>query len=155
MKTPIWCLEHIAELGQAVMDDQLTASEASEDLAEKIFKKDRPLASAILADWSRRKLRSWVYDKMRDNFSVEDDRSNGQDMLPFPDLPPKLEVAPDRYVGQRSMTGHDWDMALHIWENRRDQAQISYDRFKRRYDQIRPLLDEEDLTTGDVVDKLA
>ena len=53
------------------------------------------------------------------------------------------------------MTGPDLDRARAIWQNRRDQAEISYQGFERAYELVRGLLAGDDRrTVADVADQL-
>lgn len=152
IKKPQWLLERIAELGDDIRQDRLMSSEAADELSEKILAEDRPLALAIIAEKSKSWLKTWAYQKIRDDFS--ENEALGQQVLPFPELPAHLEIAPATFKHQRVMTGKDWDNAEAIWKNRRDQAEVSYQLFHRVYERIRPLLADETLTTEDVTEDL-
>lgn len=149
IKKPQWLIERIAELGHDIREDRLSSGEAADELAEKILSEDRPLALAIMAEKCKSWIKSWTYDKIRDDFGESE--THGQGMLPFPELPVHLEVAPGTFKHQRVMTAKDWDNADAIYRNRRDQMEVSYQRFHRIYERVRPLLVDETLTTDDVI----
>jgi hypothetical protein len=152
MKIPDKISDRIAELGMQVFDDQITRQDAAEDLAGKIRADDGIFLVAILTEWSRKKIHAWLIAKTRD-FGVKG-AAAGQQRLPFEDLPPQLEIGIGRTAHQNVMTGRDWDNALAIWKNRHIEAEASFRRFERCYNLIRPLLDDTDLTTADVIDQL-
>jgi len=152
MKIPQWMMERLADLGQQILDDEITISDAGDELAGKIMADDRALALAVLSEFTKRRLRQWVYARIRDKMG--DRQVAAQLVLPFPDLPVRLEVAPGREVHQNVMTARDWDNARAIWRNRRDQAEVSFQKFEVIYERIRPLLTDETLTTADVINQL-
>ena len=106
----------------------------------------------LLADWFRKRARGWVYAQAHDALGDDGER-DGQLALPFPELHRFLEVAPGTMKHQSVMTGTDWDKCLAMYRNRREQAEVMFRQVERRYDQIRPLL-EDGLTTADVLDRL-
>lgn len=134
----------VQELGQAILDGNKATASASAELAKYIQDGWADFAKEIVGDWSRRRLQSW-------KAAVTD---SGQIQIPFPDLPARLEIAPGKLAPQGGMTGPDWDNAKAIWRNRRDQAEIGWQTFERRYNQVRPLLTDPALTTTDVLDGL-
>lgn len=145
-------LGKIAELGRKVIDDDGTDLDHAEDLALWLGKQHPIVVRELVADWGRKQIRGWIFRQTRENLSDPNPREE-QQSLPFPELRPHLETAPGVLKHQRVMTGPDWDAALAIYRNRRDQAEISLRQLERRYNQIRPHLKGE-LTTADVLDQV-
>lgn len=152
MKVPAEVIEKVAELGRRVLEDDAEEVDIGEEGAIWLRDRQRAFALDVLADWWRKRTRSWIYAQAHD--ALSDDRVPEQMVLPFPELHEYLEVAPGSLKHQNVMTGTDWDKTLAIYRNRRDQAEQMFRAIERRYQQIRHLLDGE-MTTADVVDRLA
>jgi hypothetical protein len=151
MRIPEVVLAKVAELGQAVIDDEGDYTDAGEDGARWIQDHQPGFAFDVLEDWTRKQARSWVYDKTRRALAEVGAHENGT--LPFPELHPHLEVAPGVLKHQSVMTAADWDHTLAIYRNRREQAEVLFRQIERRYNQVRPLL-HDDLMTNDILGEL-
>jgi hypothetical protein len=152
VKVPEEVLVKIAELGQRVIDDDDQITDAGHDGAVWLRDKKPVFALAVLEDWTRKQARSWIYGRTRAALADVGAHENGT--LPFPELHPHLEVAPGVLKHQTVMTGADWDRTLAIYRNRREQAEVLFRQVERRYNQVRPLLVTEDLTTNDILAEL-
>ncbi|HEY2300804.1 MAG TPA: hypothetical protein VGH66_02875 [Acidimicrobiales bacterium] len=152
MRIPLEVKEKIAELGARVLSDDANEVDIGEEGAGWLLRQMPVVARGVLAEWWRNRTRSWIYSQTRVALS-EDDDSDGQLVLPFPELHPYLEIAPGLKKHQSVMTGRDWDNTVAIYRNRRDQAEVMFRQLERRYHQIRDLL-VDDLTTLDVMDRL-
>lgn len=158
IRKPFWLEDRLGELAHDILNDRQTIVAAGEELAGKIVANDKPLTLDIVCE----KTRSWIKQEMHKLVRAatkinEHEEVTGQGMfmpLPFPWLPAYLEVAPGRTVHQRVMTGPDMDRARSIWQNRRDQAEISWQGFERAYELVRSLLTDDALTVADVVEQL-
>jgi hypothetical protein len=148
----LWLRTQLAETGEQIVANSATTREAAEDLADKINANEPATAQAVLIHWLTGQLKVWTYKRVRDHF--QEDEIPGQATLPCPELPPHLEIGIARTAHQNVMTARDWDNALAIYRNRRDQAEVSFQAVERRYNQIRPLLIDDTLTTADVIDRL-
>jgi hypothetical protein len=152
VRIPLEVQEKIVEMGTRVLSDDASEVDLGEECAVWLRERNPVFALIVLADWARKRIRSHVYAAAR--AAVGDDGDNdGQLVLPFPELHPWLEIAPGRKCHQSAMTGRDWDNALAIYRNRKEQAEVSYRELERRYHQIRHLLVDE-LTTADIMDRL-
>lgn len=152
MKIPTDVLTKVAQLGKAVLENDGTDQDAGQRLAVWLLRHHPVVIREIAADWGRKRVRGWIYQQTRAAMPNPD--SDEQQLLPFAELHPHLEVAPGILKHQRVMTGPDWDAALAIYRNRREQADISLRLLEGAYDRVRPLLEGE-LTTADVLDQLA
>jgi len=153
MKVPAEVQQKIAELGQRVLDDDASEVDIGEEGGTWLNKKQPVFALGVLSEWWRKRTRSWIYSQTRLALGDGED-DTGQLALPFPELHPHIEIAPGTLKHQRMMTGRDWDNALAIYRNRRDQAEVAFRALERRYHQVRDLL-VGDLTTEDVIEQLA
>jgi hypothetical protein len=153
MKIPAEVQEKIVELGARVLDDDASEVDIGEEGGRWLRDRSPMFALAVLAEWWRRRTRSWIYSQTRAVLSDDDDAGE-QLALPFPELHPYLQIAPGLKKHQSVMTGRDWDNTLAIYRNRSEQAEVMFRQVERRYHQVRDLL-VDDLTTADILDRLA
>lgn len=154
MKLPQWFRELLADEGTKIVDGESTLDEAVVRLTKQILGNqddDPPFVHRLAADCARRQAEKWIRTHKRAGASDADD---GQGDL-FPDLPRHLETAPGRFAAQAVMTGKDWDAALKQARTKASNAGGHYEAVKQAYDKVRPLLVTDDLTTADVIGKLA
>jgi hypothetical protein len=151
MKVPLSVQDKIADLGRTILEDDASEVDIGEDGARWLQKHNPAFALDVLAEWWRKRTRSWVYGQTRE--ALGDESGGEQLVLPFTELHPYLEVAPGVQKHQSVMTGRDWDNTLAIYRNRRDQAEVLFRQIERRHHQIRHLL-IEDLTTADIIHRL-
>jgi hypothetical protein len=146
MKTPKWFKQHLATIGGRVLERESTEDQGADDLTDQIFDKGEGFARAIVREYARKQLKNWVTSHRR---GTPVDEDTGQTDL-FPQLPRNLEVAPGRFAAQAVMTRRDWDAALKQAETKANNAGGHYEAVKQVYDQVRPLLTSDELTTAEV-----
>lgn len=156
MRVPQWFGTALEKIGKDVLAGHSDREEAEASLHEQITDSDENFADEIIRDWIRKQLRNWIKHQLRTHYRQEGDslvlKEEGN--LLFDYLPPYLEGGIGRMVHQNVMTGKDWDNALAFYQNRMEQAEISYKAIKRAYDEVRPLLTDESLTTADVAEQI-
>lgn len=158
IRKPQWLSDKLREIAHDILNDRATIIDAAEKLAGEIDAHDGAFSLEVITE----KCQSWIKQEMHRLVRgatkiAEDEERTGQGALmplPFPWLPAYLEIAPGRTVHQRAMTGPDMDHARAIWQNRRDQAEISWRAFERAYELVRPLLSDDKLMVADVADQL-
>lgn len=146
MKTPAWFRERLADRGPLVLQEDITEEEAAAAIADLILSKDQAFAKAIVCEFTRKKLETWISSHRPASPSVSTD---GQMDL-FPELPRKLEVSPGRFAAQAVMTRHDWETALKQAQTKEGNASGYRERVERAHDAIVPLLTDDSMTTADV-----
>jgi len=139
------------KVGKDVLAGHADREEAEGSLHDQITD-DADFADEIISDFARRELRKWIKHQLRAHYQSDGSTVTlkDEDELLFDYLPPHLEVGIGRMAHQSVMTGKDWDNTIAVYENRLEQAEISYKAVRRAYDEIRPLLTDETLTTADV-----
>lgn len=149
MKTPLRFRQKIAELGGAVLDGNLSPDEARADLVGQILDEDDSrFAREIIGEFADRKLTAWVSGHQ--TYTGIEDEYGQADLFPELKLPRRLETSPGRSTPIAAMTGHDWDTALKCAETKVGNAAGYASKIRSAYDQVRPLLTDESLTTSDV-----
>jgi hypothetical protein len=146
--------DKIAELALRVLEGRDgDVIDIGEDGAQWLLRNEHgEFTKDILAEWIRRQVRNWISAQARD--ALGSPEANGQMVLPLPDLPPYLEVAPGVKKHQRVMTRRDWLNTLAIYRNRREQAEILCRQIERAWQQIDPLLPDDGTTVADIADRL-
>lgn len=155
MSYPPWLDNLTEELGTARLKGAITRQEAVTKLRDAIDRsKERPLVLLVLAEFAGRRLDAW--DRENRNPSAPAAVSSLQGEL-FPDLKPRLFVQPGVSKPVMTMTGHDWDNAFAMIQNRTggaiDAAKANWKAFEDAYKRVRPLL-HGTATTADVVSDL-
>lgn len=147
MKSPTWFSARLAELGGRVQRGEISQDTAAARLIRQTLA-DRPLIAGLAAAYVDRCLRNWL------NRSTSAGHGS-QLVLPFPDLPDRLDIAPGVFRSQGEMTRHDWLMHLHIAEARRDNAiegaRTHFAAVRHAYDTVMPLLVTPELTTAEAL----
>jgi hypothetical protein len=151
VKVPTDVQVKIEELGKRALNEDASEVDLGEEGAGWLQKNQPLVALGILSEWFRGRVRSWVYSQTRGALDGESEQE--QLVLPFSELPPYIEIAPGMKKHQRMMTGRDWDNALAIYRNRRDQAEVSFRALERCHREVRPLL-VGDLRTADILGQL-
>ncbi len=151
MRYPRWFATAMEKVGKDVLAGHADREEAEGSLHDQITD-DADFADEIISDFARRELRKWIKHQLRAHYQSDGSTVTlkDEDELLFDYLPPHLEVGIGRMAHQSVMTGKDWDNTIAVYENRLEQAEISYKAVRRAYDEIRPLLTDETLTTADV-----
>ena len=151
MRVPKWFATALEKIGKDVLAGHADRAEAEASIHDQITD-DKEFADEIIADFARKELRKWIKHQLRTHYQSDGSTVTLKDeeQLLFEFLPPHLEVGIGRLAHQAVMTGKDWDNTIAVYENRLEQAEISYRAVRRAYDEVRPLLVEEALTTADV-----
>jgi hypothetical protein len=151
VRFPKWFATALEKIGKDVLAGHAERAEAEESLHDQITD-DEQFTDEIITEFARRELRKWIKHQLRTHYQSDGSTVTLKDeeQLLFDFLPPHLEIGIGRLAHQSVMTGKDWDNTVAVYENRLEQAEISYKAVRRAYDEVRPLLVEESLTTADV-----
>jgi hypothetical protein len=151
VRVPKWFATALEKIGKDVLAGHLEREDAEASIHDQISG-DQDFADEVLADFARRELRKWIKHQLRAHYQSDGSSVTLKDeeQLLFDFLPPHLEVGIGRLAHQSVMNGKDWDNTIAVYENRLEQAEISYRAVRRAYDEVRPLLIGESLTTADV-----
>ena len=152
MNLPEWASNKIEELGAARQAGQITRQEAATALRDVILgQADETLIRAIFGEFAGKVLDSWHRAHMNGGLA------DGAQSDLFPELPLRLYVRPAVTKPLILCTGHDWDMARNVLENRTENAikgaKDDWAQFEAAYDRVRPLL-AGDATTADIAGQL-
>ncbi|MFD0850830.1 hypothetical protein ACFQ07_01155, partial [Actinomadura adrarensis] len=99
MKSPRWFRQELAQTGGLILEGAVTDEAAADKLTGQILAKDEPFARAVIGEYVRKQVKSWVASHRRVSSG---DADGGQTDL-FPEIPRKVEVAPGRFVAQGFM----------------------------------------------------
>lgn len=156
MRVPQWLRAELETLGSQVLGGDITRDDAARLIADQILSRDPGLARQILANFGGKQLREWVKSQLNDYYAAGEGGGEPGDQLElFVGLPRLLETSPGRFAHISSMTGPDWDSALRQAEVKAGNAGDYAKSIRRAYEQVRPLLSDDDsLTTADVADRL-
>lgn len=124
----------VERVSRLVLAGELSYDEAIDALEPLLDKEEHRL---FLRDVKRRFLRNqikaWIMGHL--STAVEDDES-GQQPLPFPDLPPHIEIAPGLFKHQNAMMDiKDWNAALVMAETKAANSAGHLERIRRARDQ--------------------
>lgn len=157
MRTPAWFRTELETLGRQVLNGDTERDEAVELITDQVFERDENLVHDVIEDFGRKELRKWVKSQLRGFYAedVHEEETGERQPELFPWLPRLLEVSPGRFTHIHAMTGADWDAALRQAEVKADNASGFAKAVRRAYEQVRPLLAEDALTTSDVAGLLA
>src|SRR5882762_10817895 len=101
MKVPRAIVAEIERVGRLILTGELSYEEAIDALEPLLDKEEYRL---LLRDVKRRFLRSQVKAWIARHLAAADeDDERGQLPLPFPDLPPLIEIAPGTFKHQNMM----------------------------------------------------
>lgn len=148
MRTPTWLREQIADEGSLLTPGQPHPGPVAK-LTNAVMERDDVLVRALVEQFVTRTLDRWLSDH-----TAPLDEDDEQPSL-FLGLPRKLETSPGRFADLEVMTGPDWDAALRQAEVKASNAGGHLDLIRRAYDQVRPLLTVDTLTTAEVADRLS
>jgi hypothetical protein len=144
IRRPNWFTARLADLGAQARRGEITDNRAVRLLARAVLA-NPPLLAVVVHDFADRELGRW---------HLRRDAPDAEPAL-FPALPGALDVAPGRFVGQASMTRHDWQMHLRMAEARRDNAiagaKRHYAAVRAAYDTVMPLLASDTMTTAEAL----
>lgn len=157
MRIPSWLRTELDTLGRQVLGGDISRDEAAGLLSDLIADRDEKLAHEVLKVFSRRQLRDWVKSQLRGYYAAEENEAEtgARQLELFPALPRLLETSPGRFAHINSMTGADWDAAMRQADVKADNAGSYAKAIRRAYEEVRPLLDDDSLTTADVAPRLA
>lgn len=152
MRAPTSFTTALERVGKRVRCDEWSYDEAVDDLEALLTKPEFSLfVRDIVRHWLRKQIHNWVIQQL----SVSDtEEQAGQLALPFPDLPPHLEVSPGTFRHQRVMTAGDWRAAVVQARTKSDNATNYYERVQRAADRALALLGADDDLTLEDLDSL-
>jgi hypothetical protein len=155
VKLPLPFPDEIERLGKLIVAQDISSDEAADDLEEQTFRREHaPLLHGIVHRFWKAQLKTWVIKYLSSLNDQEEEALSGQAALPFPELAPKIEIAPGRFVHQNAMRRLDWKMAIVQAETKASNANGHVERIKRRAEQCFALLTNDNMTTADIADKL-
>lgn len=151
MKLPRWLQDELAQIGRKVLSGETARNDAAGILADQITENDT-LARAVAADFARKQLRGWIRSHGHSIYLTTSEDDTQLELFTY--LPPFLETSPGRFARVDTMTAADWDAAVKQSEVKADNAANYAKAIRRAYDQVRPLLIDEAMTTADVAAQL-
>lgn len=133
MKVPRSIAAEIERVARLILAGELSYEEGIDALEPFLDKEENRL---FLQDVKRRFLRNQIKKWITSQLStVAEDDENGQQPLPFPDLPPHIEIAPGLFKHQNVMNEiRDWDAALLQAETKAGNAAGYLERIRRARD---------------------
>lgn len=140
----MWFKERLVNLGPLVLQHDITADDAADQIADAVVR-DASFVREVVRDFVARKLTAWL-NTHRVGSPLADD---GQDKL-FPDLPERLETSPGRFADQSVMNRRDWKNAPTQAKTKAANAAGFADGVEAAHDAVVPLLVDDEMTTADV-----
>lgn len=138
MKIPTRIQIEIERLARLIAAGAISWDEAIDELEPFLEKTEYKLFVSWL---HRRYLRSQIKNAIAALAGATgDDEEEGQQALPFPDLPAWIEIAPALKRHQNAMNLKDWDAAVVQAETKATNAQGHLERVRRARDRARELL---------------
>lgn len=150
MRAPKWFKEELAAHGALVLERTVTDDDATVKLKNQILAKDKPFAELIVRDYVRKQLRAWTRDHVSSLYAEADAGDTAGQLDLFPELPRRIEVGIGRFADIAVMTAPDWDAAVRQADTKAGNASGYAAALRRVYDQVRPLLTDDELTTAEV-----
>lgn len=150
MNVPGWLATELDSIGERNAAREITRQAAVDAVRNAILARDDPaFTRGIVADFAARVVAAWHREHAR---GPRAEVLAGQSDL-FPGLPARLYIRPGQAKAVILFTGHDWDTARAVLENRTtgaiDAAKADWEAFDAAYQRVRPLL-SGGLTTADV-----
>lgn len=154
MRLPAPLDADLARLTAAVADRDITRQDAVTRLRDAISAHaDGELRLGIFAEFAARTLEAALRARRASRGTTPD----GQSDL-FPELPRRLYIRPGQLKSVILFTRHDWHTARAVLENRtsnaKKAAESDWAAFIAAYQQVVPLLTDDDLTTADVAPQI-
>lgn len=154
MKLPQWLDGELGKIGQRSAERAISRAEAVTAIRDVIIRQDDPaFLRGVVSEFAARALDSW-HREHRGSSAVT--LAGAQSEL-FPELPARLFIRPGTAKAVILFTGHDWDTAKAVLENRTsgsiNAAKADWAAFEAAYARVRPLL-TAGLTTADVADEI-
>lgn len=138
MKVPKMIMFEIERVGRLILLGELTYDDAIDAIEPFLNKEEyRLFTQEIHRSFLRRQIKAWIASQVA---AAENDEENGQQTLPFPDLPPLLEIAPGTWKHQNSMAIRDWNAAVVQAETKATNAAGYLERVRRARDRAVELL---------------
>lgn len=148
MNVPRVIMIEVERLGRLILAGEISYEDAIDALEPFLHKDEhRLLAQDIGRRWLRKQIKAWIASQVA---TAADDEENGQQPLPFPDLPAWLEIAPATRKHQNSMTIEDWNRAVVQADTKADNATGYAERVRRARDRAVELL-QGDETLGEAM----
>lgn len=134
MKVPRAIAAEVERVGRLILAGELSYDEAIDALEPFLDKEEHRL---FLRDVKRRFLRTQIKNWITSHLAAADeDDQHGQQPLPFPDLPPIIEIAPGLFKHQNAMNDiRDWNAAVVQGQTKADNAAGYLERILRARDQ--------------------
>lgn len=138
MKIPRAIKVEIERLGRLILNGEMSYEEALDALEPFLDKEEyRLFASEVHRRFLRAQLKAWIVSQVA--VAAENERE-GIQTLPFPDLPPLLEISVATYKHQNAMTIKDWDAAVVQARTKAENAAGYLERVERARDQALRIL---------------
>jgi hypothetical protein len=155
MNLPDWLRGEMDVIGQRAVAREITRQEAVTEIRDAIItKNDRAFMRSIVAMFAGKALDSWQREHRGAAASLP---AQSQSDL-FPDLPARLFIRPGTAKAVILFTGHDWDTAKAVLENRTggaiSAARADQAAFDAAYARVRPLLTGPGVITADVAEQI-
>lgn len=155
MKLPREITDEIERLGRQVVAEKLGKGQAADRLAKLALRRvHRPIVNEIVRAAMASRLQKWISAYLIGLSAAEIEALNGQMPLPYPDLPPLLEVRPGRFVRQGAATRVDLRAALVQAETKESNAAGFAAKIRRLTEAALPLMPDDSVTLADIADRL-
>jgi hypothetical protein len=134
MKVPRAIMFEIERLARLILEAELSYEDAIDALEPFLSKEEyRLFTQEIHRRFLRNQLKAWISAHLA---TLADDEENGQQPLPFPELPAHIEIAPATFRHQRAMSEDDWNAAVIQAEVKANNALGYVERVRRARDQF-------------------
>lgn len=148
MRVPQKVLVAIEQNARLILKGESSYEEALDALEVLVEKEEHRLfRSWMLRSKLRAMLKSWIASQVA---VAADDDVNGNQTLPFPDLPATLEIAVGRFVHQKCMTRHDWMATIVQYRTKAENAAGMAQRVERAAERALQLLTNDTQTLADI-----
>jgi len=142
MKVPRAIMFEIERLGRLISHGEITYEDALDALEPFLNKEEyRLFTQEIHRRFLRNQLKAWIQSQLT---AADDEEENGQQPLPFPDLPALLEISPGTFKHQKVMNIRDWNAAVVQAETKAANAAGYLERVVRARDRAVELLTDDE-----------
>lgn len=134
MNVPRAIAAEIERVGRLILAGELSYDEAIDALEPFLDKEEHRLfLQYVKRRYLRNQIKHWITSHLAT--AAEDDQ-NGHQPLPFPELPPHIEIAPGTFKHQNMMSDIQyWDAAVVQAQTKADNAAGYLERIRRARDQ--------------------
>lgn len=140
MRVPKAIMVEIERLARLIVRGEISYDDAIDALEPFLNKEEyRLYTQEIHRRHLRNQLKAWVNAQTA---IAADDEETGTQTLPFPDLPPILEISPGTFRHQNAMSIRDWNAAVVQAETKAANAAGYLERVVRARDRAVQLLAE-------------